>query len=62
MELREVTSFGKWVSLIASLCKISYFPEKSLPVFLSEIKISMFDFLKMYNDDDEDDDYRIHVP
>ena len=36
---REVTNFAKWGNLIASLCKIGYFP-------LVEIKILLYTFLE----------------
>ena len=44
MKQREVTNSAKGGNLIASLCKISYFPKKY--VFLFEMKNTLFKFLE----------------
>ena len=43
---REVTNFAKGGNLIASLCKIGYFPHRMIDIFLFEIKILLFEFLE----------------
>ena len=45
---REVTNFAKGGNLIASLCKIGYFPHRMFGIFLFEIKILLFDFFRTF--------------
>ena len=42
----EVTNFAKGGNLIASLCKIGYFPHSMFGIFLFEIKILLYKFLE----------------
>ena len=46
LKQREVTNFAKGGNLIASLCKIGYFPHRMFGIFLFEIKILLFEFLE----------------
>ena len=41
---REVTNFAKGGYLIASLCKIGYFPRIIFGIFLFEIKVLLYKF------------------
>ena len=43
---REVTNFAKGGNLIASLCKIGYFPYGIFGIFLFKIKILLYKFLE----------------
>ena len=46
MKQREVTNFAKGGNLIASLCKIGYFPHRMFGKFLFEIKILLYKLLE----------------
>ena len=46
MKQKEVTNSAKGGNLIASLCKIGYFPHKIFGIFLFEINISLYEFLE----------------
>ena len=47
LKQREVTNFAKGGNLIASLCKIGYFPHIIFGIFLFEIKILLYKFLEI---------------